>query len=107
MASGHLRAPHKQAEQMAAPTSAAEPSKNPLPTGSRPQMANTGCSGHVATTVSYRVAGGGHPPPAPTERSVPISGTTLFGEGFTAQRMPGRTAGMAGPGVAAVTVTLP
>jgi hypothetical protein len=38
MASGHLRAPHKQAEQMAAPTSAAEPSKNPLPTGSRPQM---------------------------------------------------------------------
>ncbi len=52
MASGHLRAPHKQAEQMAAPTSAAAPSKNPLPTGSRPQMANTGGSGHVATTVS-------------------------------------------------------
>jgi len=26
----------------------------------------------------HRVAGDGHPPPAPTERSVPISGTTLF-----------------------------
>ncbi len=54
----------------------------------------------------HRVAGGGYPPPAPSERSVPISGTTLFGEGFTAQRMPG-TAGMAGPGVVAVTVTWP
>ncbi len=39
MASGHLSVPHKQAEQMAAPTSTASPSKNPLPTGSRPQMA--------------------------------------------------------------------
>jgi hypothetical protein len=39
MASGHRTVPHKQAEQMAAPTSAASTSKNPLPTGSRPQMA--------------------------------------------------------------------
>ena len=42
---------------------------------------------------AYRVAGGGHPPPASTERSVRNSRTTLFGEGFTARRMPG-TAGM-------------
>ena len=30
------------------------------------------------------VAGGGHPPPAPTERGVRISRTTLFGSWFTA-----------------------
>ncbi len=57
-------------------------------------------------TSAHRVAGGSHPPPAPTERSVRISRTTLFGEGFTAQRMPG-TAGMAGPGVVALTATVP
>ena len=34
----------------------------------------------------HRVAGGGRPPPAPTERSVQISRTTLFGSWFTAQR---------------------
>jgi len=39
MASGHLRVPHQKAGQMAAPTSIASPSKIPLPTGSRPQMA--------------------------------------------------------------------
>ncbi len=55
---------------------------------------------------AHRVAGGSHPPPAPTERSVRISRTTLFGEGFTAQRMPG-TAGMAGPGVVAVAASSP
>jgi hypothetical protein len=38
MASGHLKAPRKQAEQMAAPISPAFTVKNPLPTGSRPQM---------------------------------------------------------------------
>ena len=32
----------------------------------------------------HRVAGGGHPPPAPTERGVRISRTTLFGSWFTA-----------------------
>jgi transposase len=32
----------------------------------------------------HRVAGGSHPPPAPTERSVRISRTTLFGSRFTA-----------------------
>ncbi len=53
-----------------------------------------------------RVAGGSCPPPAPTERSVRISRTTLFGEGFTTQRMPG-TADMAGPGVVAAAVALP
>src|SRR6202163_2437000 len=31
-----------------------------------------------------RVAGGGRPPPAPTERGVRISRTTLFGSWFTA-----------------------
>ena len=36
----------------------------------------------------HRVVGGGCPPPTPTERSVRISRTTLFGESFTAQRMP-------------------
>jgi hypothetical protein len=38
MASGHLKAPRKQAEQIAAPISPAFTVKNPLPTGSRPQM---------------------------------------------------------------------
>jgi hypothetical protein len=33
---------------------------------------------------SHRVAGGGRPPPAPTERGVRISRTTLFGSWFTA-----------------------
>ena len=32
----------------------------------------------------HRVAGGGRPPPAPTERGVRISRTTLFGSWFTA-----------------------
>ncbi len=41
MASGHLRVPHQQAGHMAAPTSSALPSKNPLPTGSRPHMAKS------------------------------------------------------------------
>jgi len=49
MASGHLRAPHPKAEQMAAPTSSAHPSKYPLPTGSRPQMASSGPRGRVPT----------------------------------------------------------
>ena len=35
---------------------------------------------------THRVARGDEPPPAPTERSVPISGTTLVDRGFTAQR---------------------
>ena len=35
-----------------------------------------------------RVGGGSRPPPAPTERSVQISRTTLFGRGFTALREP-------------------
>ncbi len=48
MASGHPRAPRQQAEQMAAPTSAASPSENPLPTGSRPQMAISRSPGQVA-----------------------------------------------------------
>jgi hypothetical protein len=36
--------------------------------------------------LAHRVAGGGHPPPAPTERSVRISRTTLFKSWFTARR---------------------
>ena len=55
---------------------------------------------------AHRVAGGGHPPPAPTERSLRIARTTLLGEGFAAQRMP-ETAGMAGPGVVAVAASAP
>jgi len=35
-------------------------------------------------TLIHRVAGGGRPPPAPTERGVRISRTTLFGSWFTA-----------------------
>ncbi len=42
-------------------------------------------SAFALITSAHRVAGGGHPPPAPTERSVRISRTTLFGESFTAQ----------------------
>jgi DNA end-binding protein Ku len=34
--------------------------------------------------IDHRVAGGGRPPPAPTERGVRISRTTLFGSWFTA-----------------------
>jgi len=41
---------------------------------------------HPFRFQSHRVAGSGKPPPAPTERSVPISGTTLVIRGFTAQR---------------------
>ena len=37
---------------------------------------------------SYRVAGGSHPPPAPTERGVRIYRTTLFGSWFTALQAP-------------------
>src|SRR3954454_19384189 len=37
---------------------------------------------------SHRVGGGSHLPPPPTERSVQISCTTLFGRGFTALREP-------------------
>ena len=35
---------------------------------------------------NHRVAGGGHPPPAPTERSMQISRTTLVRSCFTAWR---------------------
>jgi hypothetical protein len=55
---------------------------------------------------SHRVVGGGRPPPTPIERSVQISCTTLFEEGFTAKRMP-ETAGMAGLGVFAAAATSP
>ena len=34
----------------------------------------------------HRVVGGSHPPPTPSERSVPISGTALFEAWFTAQQ---------------------
>ena len=36
-------------------------------------------------TPRHRVAGGGRPTPAPTERSVQIFRTTLFGRWFTAE----------------------
>ncbi len=53
MASGHLRAPHQKAEQMAAPTSAAYSPINPLPTGSRPQMARGGLDQSLGVTSAY------------------------------------------------------
>ncbi len=40
----------------------------------------------IMVTHNHRVAGGSRPPPAPTERSVRISRTTLFGSCFTARR---------------------
>jgi len=39
-------------------------------------------------SAAHRVAGGSHPPPAPTERSLQIYRTALFGRCFTAQRYP-------------------
>ncbi len=57
MASGHQRVPHQQAGHMAAPTSSASPSKNPLPTGSRPHMARNGNSDHIRAMSAY------HPTP--------------------------------------------
>ena len=57
MASGHQPVPQKQAEQMAAPTSTASTSRIPLPTGSRPQMATSGCA-------QYRLATPEPPPGA-------------------------------------------
>lgn len=41
---------------------------------------------HITVALLYRVARGGYPPPAPTERSVQISRTALFRNRFTAQR---------------------
>ena len=40
-------------------------------------------------SIPHRVIGGSCLPPIPTERSVRISRTTLFRQGFTAQRMTG------------------
>src|SRR5215469_6636427 len=40
------------------------------------------------STNGHRVGGGSHLPPPPTERSVQISCTTLFGRRFTALREP-------------------
>jgi hypothetical protein len=39
-------------------------------------------------STAHRVTGGDHPPPVPTERGVRISRTTLFGNRFTAPRVP-------------------
>ena len=46
-----------------------------------------GESGKGKLLTPHRVARGGYPPPAPTERSVRISRTTLFRNRFTAQRV--------------------
>ena len=43
---------------------------------------------HFIPAYCHRVAGGGRPPPAPTERSVRISRTTLFGNWFTELQEP-------------------
>ena len=40
------------------------------------------------SSPSHRVTGGGRPPPVPTERSVRIYRTTLFGSWFTALLTP-------------------
>jgi hypothetical protein len=51
---------------------------------------------------AHRVAGGGCPPPAPTERSVQISRTALFDSGFTALQEPA-TPRMGGGALVSVT----
>jgi hypothetical protein len=53
-----------------------------------------------------RVARGGCPPPAPTERSVQISRTTLFKDSFTAQLI-AEAPGKGSKAPAAVTETAP
>src|ERR1700694_1065781 len=49
-----------------------------------------GSLGHSATLrfPSHRVAGGGRPPPVPTERGMRLYRTTLFGSWFTALQAP-------------------
>jgi DDE superfamily endonuclease len=54
---------------------------------------------------AHRVAGGGHPPPAPTERSMRICRTTLFGSWFTALQEPA-TPGKGDAALASVTACL-
>ena len=53
----------------------------------------------------HRVAGGSRPPPAPTERSVRIYRTTLFGRCFTALQEPA-TPHMGGAALVSVTASL-
>src|SRR6478672_11861798 len=54
MASGHEKAPHQQAGHMAVPTSrASPPSKKPLPTGSRPHMAQSGLFERACRTSAF------------------------------------------------------
>src|SRR6516225_3991908 len=54
---------------------------------------------------AHRVTGGGRPPPVPTERSVQISRTTLFGRCFTALQEPA-TPHMGGAALVSVTASL-
>jgi hypothetical protein len=54
---------------------------------------------------AHRVAGGGRPPPAPTERSMRIYRTTLFGSWFTALQEPA-TPHMGGAALVSVTASL-
>ena len=54
---------------------------------------------------AHRVTGGGRPPPVPTERSVRISRTTLFGRCFTALQEPA-TPHMGGAALVSVTASL-
>ena len=55
--------------------------------------------------ATHRVTGGGRPPPVPTERSVRISRTTLFGRCFTALQEPA-TPHMGGAALVSVTASL-
>src|ERR1700752_3213617 len=54
---------------------------------------------------AHRVAGGGRPSPAPTERSMRIYRTTLFGSWFTALQEPA-TPHMGGAALVSVTASL-
>jgi hypothetical protein len=54
---------------------------------------------------AHRVTGGGRPPPVPTERSVRIYRTTLFGRCFTALQEPA-TPRMGGAALVSVTASL-
>src|SRR6516225_7373103 len=51
---------------------------------------------------THRVGRGSHPPPPPTDRSVRISRTTLFGRWFTALREPAAPDRATAAGVGAV-----
>src|SRR6516165_7517369 len=61
--------------------------------------------GYMRLQGANRVAGGSRPPPAPSERSVRISRTTLFDSWFTALQEPA-TPHMGGAALVSVTASV-